>query len=258
LTDEEISWLRSAGADLSVVWEASTTSHRDRKQLLRCLIKEVVVTVDRERAVADLTVIWAGGASSKLTCKLNRTGQHTRVTSQEALDFVRQLAPQHSDEQIAFILNRKRLLTGQGNAFTPRRVAYYRERLDLPAPDAQARVVCGESGCMTTGDAAAALGVSEDTVGRWARDGFLPGHQVMPHAPWRVHITDEVRAKVVPDTPPDWLNLAEASDALGRSRQTILQWVKSGRLKAVQVTSGKRKGLRIKVNRQSVGLFAGR
>jgi prophage antirepressor-like protein len=79
----------------------------------------------------------------------------------------------------------------------------------------------------------------------------------MPQAPWRVHVTDDVRKRVVADGPPGWLGLADAARALGRSKQTILHWVQSGRLQAVQVTSGKRKGLRIELEEEPVGLFAG-
>jgi excisionase family DNA binding protein len=99
--------------------------------------------------------------------------------------------------------------------------------------------------------------VSPDTVHRWAREGFVEAIQVTPHAPWRIHVTDELRAQIVPDAPPHWVGLAEAATRLGRSRQTILQWVQSGRLRAVQVTSGKRKGLRIEVTSADAGLFAG-
>ena len=57
LSADELAWLERAGADLQAVWTAPTTSNRDRKQLLRCLIKEVIVTTDRERSLADVTLL---------------------------------------------------------------------------------------------------------------------------------------------------------------------------------------------------------
>jgi excisionase family DNA binding protein len=62
---------------------------------------------------------------------------------------------------------------------------------------------------------------------------------------------------VVADAPAGWVGLTEAAARLGRSRQTILQWVQSGKLQAVQVTSGNRKGLRIELTSADAGLFAG-
>ena len=258
LSEEEIAWLRRAGADLKSVWGAGSTTDRERKQLLRCLIKEVVVTVDRERVMADLTVVWAGGAATRLTSKLNRTGQHYRAAPEEVLDLVRRLAPHYTNEQIALILNSKRLRTGHDNAFTAQRVARLRLRLGIPTPEVPGRFDDDDPSWIHVSSAAAELSVSPDTIRRWARDGFLEGRQLMPHAPWRVRVTDDVRRRVVADAPAGWLGLTDAAKALGRSKQTILHWVQSGRLRSVQVTSGKRKGLRIELQKEPIGLFAGR
>jgi predicted site-specific integrase-resolvase len=62
---------------------------------------------------------------------------------------------------------------------------------------------------------------------------------------------------VVPDAPAGWVGLETAAKELGRAKQTVLHWVQSGKLRAVQVTSGKRKGLRIELKRDEIGLFAG-
>jgi hypothetical protein len=47
LTQEGKNKLRALGADLRRVWVAPTTTDRDRKELLRALLEEVIVTVDR-------------------------------------------------------------------------------------------------------------------------------------------------------------------------------------------------------------------
>lgn len=257
LSDEEIAWLRAAGADLKSIWNAESTTHRERKQLLRCLVKQTVVTVHRERAEADVTIVWAGGATTRLTSKLNRTGEHHRVTSAEVINLVQRLVPDHTDEQVAFVLNRKRLLTAHGKTFNARRVANVRQRLGLPAAIPTRVRDDGDPQWMDVGAAASTLRVSRDTVCRWAREGFLEARQAVPASPWRVRVTDEVRQRVVPDAPPGWVGLAAAAQALGRSKQTVLQRVQSGRLRAVQVTSGQRKGLRIELEKEPVGLFAG-
>ena len=74
LSDEEIDWLRNAGVDLKQLWEAPTTTGRDRKQLLRCLVAEVIVTADRTQGVMEAKVIWVGGKVTALTCKIRQPG----------------------------------------------------------------------------------------------------------------------------------------------------------------------------------------
>jgi hypothetical protein len=50
--------------------------------------------------------------------------------------------------------------------------------------------------------------------------------------------------------------MLEATMKLGVSRQTVLQRVKRGDIEAMLVTSGRRKGLRIKVVDDQPALFA--
>jgi biotin operon repressor len=50
--------------------------------------------------------------------------------------------------------------------------------------------------------------------------------------------------------------LAEAATLLGVARQTVLHQVQRGERQAIQVTQGRRKGLRIEVSPQEAGLFA--
>jgi hypothetical protein len=86
-------------------------------------------------------------------------------------------------------------------------------------------------------------------------DGFIAGEQVTPFAPWQIRITEELRARVVAEAPPEYLPMLETTMKLGVSRQTVLQRVKRGDLQAMLVTQGRRKGLRIKVIDQQSTLF---
>ena len=58
----------------------------------------------------------------------------------------------------------------------------------------------------------------------------------------------------MPDIPDGYLPLDEAAKRLGCARQTVLHKVQRGELHAVQVISGRRKGLRIQVE-GAAGLF---
>lgn len=104
-------------------------------------------------------------------------------------------------------------------------------------------------------DAAAELGLAPSTLHRWLNDGFVAGEQDTPGAPWRIRMTDQLRALFVDETPDGWLAMLEATIAYGVSRQTLLQRVKRGELQAVHVRQGRRKGLRIAPPTQQDGLF---
>ena len=100
---------------------------------------------------------------------------------------------------------------------------------------------------VTIRQAARILGVVPSTLHRWLDDGFIAGEQLTPGAPWRIRMTDDLRARFVEEAPPDYLPMLETTMRLGVSRQTVLQRVKRGELQALHVRCGRRKGLRIKV-----------
>jgi excisionase family DNA binding protein len=251
LTAAERQALARLARDLPRLWEAETTTARDRKELLRSLIAEVIVTVRDEPRRAAIEICWEGGARTELEIALVRRGAESKRTPADTVELIRALAVHHPDRQIAAILNKQGRRTGTGLVFTEPRVKHVRERHAIPAappPDPA-------SGLFTIEQAAAELGVTATTIYRWLRTGLLPGEQTTPHAPWRIRLSDEVRARFVPDVPDDYLPLAEAAKALGCARQTVLQKVQRGELRAVQVTNGRRKGLRIQVSGESAGLF---
>lgn len=112
LTDDELAWLSRAGADIKAIFAAPTTSHRDRKQLLRAIIDEVVVTVDPVARTAALRIIWQGGSQTELIMELTKTGSHFQTTDEDTIDLVRRLAVHYDDTTIAMILSRQHRRTG--------------------------------------------------------------------------------------------------------------------------------------------------
>ena len=254
LTEEEIAWCRRAGADLGAVFHASTTSDRERKQLLRAILTEVVVTVDREseQHLAELRVVWDGGAITEHTVPLSRTGSHTRCTDHDTIALVRRLAERYPDKQIAAILARQGRRTGAGNPFTAHNVHGLRTYHKIPA--APVRPTTHDGDMVTIAKAASELGVSTATVHRWLREGFICGEQITPGAPWQIRLTDELRGRVCDQAPDGWLALNQAAEALGVARQTVLHKVQRRELAAVYVYRGKRKGLRIQVKPDQAGL----
>jgi DNA invertase Pin-like site-specific DNA recombinase len=244
--------LRELGADLNKVWQASTTTDRDRKELLRALLEEVVIDVNREAAEARLTLRWRGGALSELRVTLKAKPPAIR-TDEDTIELISRLAQHHSDAAIAGILNRQGRLSASGQPFTAIIVGGLRRYRGIPRYQAPSQPPQGE--VVPLYQAAKQLGVFPSTLYRWINDGFIPAEQDTPGAPWRIRMTDDLKALFVEDSPPGWLAMLEATMALGVSRQTVLQRVKRGELQAVIVRSGRRKGLRIKVPDPNPTLF---
>jgi hypothetical protein len=65
LTATERQALVRLARDLPRLWDADTTTPRDRKELLRTLICEVIVTVKNEPRRAEAEIIWEGGRAHR-------------------------------------------------------------------------------------------------------------------------------------------------------------------------------------------------
>jgi predicted DNA-binding transcriptional regulator AlpA len=258
LTDEELAWLSRAGADVRAVFNAPGTTFRERKQLLRAILAEVVVTVDAIARTAAIRIIWQGGACTELTMPMTKTGGHFQTTSEDTVDLIRRLAVHYDDTTIALILARQHRRTGTGLPFTRSRVKTLRVSRGIPACQPAAETVAPGSEdavVVTVAEAERLLGVGKVTIYRWLRDGFLTGEQLTPNAPWRIRIDQAVRDRIVPQVPDGWVGLDQAAAVLGVARQTVLHKVQRGDLAAVHVNRGRRKGLRINVKPDQAGLF---
>jgi hypothetical protein len=132
LTDQERAALARLARDLPRLWDAPTTSDRDRKELVRTVVHDVVVTVKRPDRHADVEILWEGGARTQLRLPIGRgaPGMHT---SEETVALVRRLAQHHHDREIAGTLNKQGRLTGRGLPFTQARVRDLRQRAGIPA-----------------------------------------------------------------------------------------------------------------------------
>jgi uncharacterized protein YndB with AHSA1/START domain len=254
LSVEEKSRLHALGSDLRKVWTAPTTTDRDRKELLRTLLEEVIVEVYRSEHRAHLTLRWRGGELAEIDLPLPRSQPRGRRTSEDTLSLLPRLAALYPDEVIAGILNRQGRKTASGERFTANQVGSLRRYRDIPR--FQPSTDPGQGEVVSIHKAAQILGMNTSTIHRWLAEGFIAGEQVTPGAPWQIRVTEQLRARIAPQAPPEYLPMLETTMKLGVSRQTVLQRVKRGELEAVLVTSGRRKGLRIKIVDDQPSLFA--
>ena len=253
LDPEQLRHLQMLGSDIRQVWDGPTTTDRDRKELLRTLLEEVVLNLKRAEGHAHLTLRWRGGAITTLDVAVPRFIPMGPRTDEDTISLLRRLAVLYPDEVIAGILNRQGRKTATGERFTANQVGSLRRYRNIPRFQPPAEPPSGE--LVSIRKAAQILGMNTSSIHRWLADGFIAGEQITPGAPWQIRITDELRARIVQQAPPEYLPMLETTMKLGVSRQTVLQRVKRGELEAVLVRQGRRKGLRIKVLDQQPALF---
>jgi DNA invertase Pin-like site-specific DNA recombinase len=245
LTAEEKETLRRYSRNLSELWNQSNVRRQDKKRIVRCLIEQVVVHAPRGEEQIGAEVHWIGGEMTPVEVPRAKSGNNRWVMDPELVELITRLSLEFTDEQIARILNRKKLRTAKGLPFTTRRVTSIRGNHDIPG-----RVSAALKGpdVYTLAEASKLLGVNPTTVALWAEIGLLKGTHLTAGAPWRIQVTEEDRRRLTAaDSPPGWLPLKGAAAALRLSQQTVLQRLQSGELKGVRVQVGRRMGWRIHV-----------
>jgi len=253
LTEKQRDQIRALGTDLPRVWEASTTTDRDRKELLQGLLEEVKIEVLPDQAKAHLVMRWKTGAHSELDVLWRIKRLPPIRTDEDTIDLVRRLAVHHPDAIIAGVLSCQGRKTATGERFTTDKVGNLRRYWKIPRYEPPSTPPEGE--LLSIEAAAKRLGLAASTLHRWVNDGFIAGEQVTPGAPWRIRMTQELQALIVEQSPPGYVAMPEAMRILGVSRQTIMQRVKRGELSVVHVSRGRQKGLRIRALDQQPLLF---
>jgi len=166
--------------DLSAVWTAPTTDARLKKRIVRTLIQEVIADIDAEAAKIVLVIHWMGGVHTEIRLPRRRKGQRNS-TSPDIITAVRHLVLIASDDLIAGILTRNKLVTGHGNRWTRERVTALRSHHNIPvyrpAKD-------GAEPWLNLTKAAALINVSPKTLRLAAESGEIDANHPLPDGPW--------------------------------------------------------------------------
>jgi len=208
-SDEDRARILALAKDLPAVWHAPTTTHAERKTLLRLLVREVTVSpLDVPARRTRVQLLWQTGAVSDFT--VPRQDRYTaQATPERTLGLIRDwyLTTQHGDGEIAAELNRRGLRTGRNALWdieAVRRVRY-NEGIYRPSPKARRPPDRRSDGLYSVHAVAARAGVKPSAIRYWARTGALEpvARQGPGHPPWFTldpHILDRLEALAAQDT----------------------------------------------------------
>ncbi len=99
--------------DLPALWAANSTSHKDRKRLLRAFVNDVTITFQPHGDELSVGIRWRSGATERHTVKRPERDQIPQAT----LDLIGRLAADHSDAETAAALQAAGLRTPRDRQF---------------------------------------------------------------------------------------------------------------------------------------------
>jgi DNA invertase Pin-like site-specific DNA recombinase len=190
LTSRQRAELLVLAEDLPRLWQAQTTSAKDRKRMLRLLIRDVTVEKRRKERKALLHIRWQGGAIEDLTVDLPLPMPERLRYCETILTQVRTLASTRSDQQIAAALNQQQLRSATGKAFTKSMIQWIRNRYEIPAP------VFKRPEELTVKELARRFSIGIGVVHYWIQRGHLAVRRLTERAPYWITITAKKEAEL--------------------------------------------------------------
>jgi hypothetical protein len=128
--------LERLAADLPGLWHAPSTSHKDRKRLLRTLIADITLLPETDRDKVSIGIRWHTGAAEQLqVVRAVHPGTAKRSPS-PAVQMITRLGPTTPTAELAEMLNTAGLTTGTGRGFDVKAVQWIRHAYHVPAPAA--------------------------------------------------------------------------------------------------------------------------
>jgi len=169
VNDEVRAQIMALTTDFPRVWNDPHTTDQNRKRLVRLLLEDVTLIKTHE---VTLQVRFRGGATQVLAIAAARRSWQTWVTAPEIIQMINVLLNEHTDQQVATILNERGLHTGKGRTFHGRIVANLRRSYGLKSYYERLR----DAGMLTVEEVTKVLGIAKSTVKMWRKAGLLRGY----------------------------------------------------------------------------------
>jgi DNA-binding transcriptional regulator YiaG len=169
LDDDRHKEILALATDFPRLWNDPKTPQRERKRMVRLLLEDVTLTKGDAIAAG---VRFRGGATRRLTLPLAQPAWQLRQTSAEVVAEIDALLDEHTEEEIARILNERGHVSGERKSFHRLIVKRLRREYELKTRYDRLR----EAGMLTLSEIAARLGVATQTVKKWRDHGLLRAH----------------------------------------------------------------------------------
>jgi hypothetical protein len=155
--------------DFSKLWSDERTPDRERKRMVRLLLQDVTLLKKED---ITIHVRFRGGVTKTLNIPKSLNAWLARKTPTRVVTEIDRLLDEHTDGEVATLLNQQGLLSGEGKPFDGRRIAVIRRAYKLRSRYARLR----DRGYLTLLQMAAKLGVSTWTVKEWRIAGRITGY----------------------------------------------------------------------------------
>jgi DNA invertase Pin-like site-specific DNA recombinase len=170
LDDQQRAAILALAKDFPRLWNDPHTADRERKRMARLLIADVTLLKETE---VRAQVRFHGGATHTLHLPPPKPAWLLRQTPAKVVAEIDRLLEDHTDGEIAALLNRQGLLSGEGKPLHRLMVRHIRMAYALPSRHDRLLT----RGLLTLHEMAQRLNICPDSLKRWRRAGLLKAHK---------------------------------------------------------------------------------
>ena len=170
LDDQQRAAILALAKDFPRLWNDPHTADRERKRMARLLIADVTLLKETE---VRAQVRFHGGATHTLHLPPPKPAWLLRQTPAKVVAEIDRLLEDHTDGEIAALLNGQGLLSGEGKPLHRLMVRHIRMAYALPSRHDRLQT----RGLLTLHEMAQRLNISSDTLKYWRRAGLLKAHK---------------------------------------------------------------------------------
>ena len=193
-TPEQKAKVLALARDLPKLWHAPTTQAKDRKRMLRLLIKDITVEKPAPKQLS-VHIRWQGNATTDLTLQLPLNIADRMRYPAEVVDRVRSMAQNLQDAEIATQLNQQGHSSITGKPYTRSMIQWIRFRYGIAPP------VLKKPEEMTVQQVAGLFGVSDHVVYYWIQNAIVQTRKLNAGSPHWITLSETDHQKL-----RDWVH----------------------------------------------------
>ena len=190
-TEEQKKELMSLAEDLPRLWKASTTNSKDRKRILRLLIKDITVEKLTTSKKIVLHVRWQGGACEDIPIDIPPKYYEQIRYGNEIIEKVRALAKDHTNDQIVSGFNHEGIKSAKGKPFTVSMIQWIKYKHRIAGPNLKRPEE------LTVKQVAKKFDVSTQVVYYWIRRKILNARKLNQGSPYWIIIDSKKEQELV-------------------------------------------------------------
>ena len=184
VTAEQKQQILQLVTDFPRLWGAPTTTSKDRKRILRLLVRDITVIKGPGQKAVSLQIRWQGGETETIIVALPPNRADAVRYPEEFVDRIRTFALHHHDEEIAALMTAEGRQSSTGKVLTAKMVGWIRCEHRIPAPKPPA-------GTLTVRQASQRYGVTPGVVYYWIEHGVVSAQQRKPNRPYAITVDND-------------------------------------------------------------------